>query len=401
MSTNKMENRGPIKLLKSQDRFLIPITAQVRSKQKLKSPYSGTISKLPSSGVKKETMTSVNANGSRKLLKSPNFKIYSSRRFGSSVSSSCASIYRTYYAKNCTNNKLQQIANQQLRFLYRSFGYNHSHKPVTDSIAKYSINPPRAEDCSVLRAKQAMELSSSIQRDLMPIDSDVKERISVKRVPKLIKDESHVSLLNENSLPIRERISVPNQRIPLHFLKEENFQKVQIPKTSAESRSKINPVKKTNITEEEEIPNLIKIAPAETYPNRRFRATTTVRQRKILECSAPEVQTHANLSPTKKKSFKNSTISGKNSITSHKSEKSSKRLDVSKRGYHKVNTPVVSTKNVRSSIPVRRLWQSNNQKRQTMRDPVPVPIAAVYVPDAFERKKETYFSIKNFLPRKY
>lgn len=123
--------------------------------------------------IRKKSGMAINASGSsKKLSKSPNLKIYATRRYGSSASSSRSSIFRNHDEKR----RHRQPYQSQLNFLVRSFHSGH----LADAYAKYLV-PSRNQQLkgNLGSLPEAMKVSLSIQNDLMIIDAVLRNRISV------------------------------------------------------------------------------------------------------------------------------------------------------------------------------------------------------------------------------
>ncbi|XP_075158292.1 uncharacterized protein LOC142231544 [Haematobia irritans] len=186
IATERPENKAPIRTFKSQQENayspskIVPQNFQYPAKKSKvnaspKLNHNRLMQFLDTNDqlnlqIKKKY--SVNSNATKKLLKSPNLKIYSSRRCSSSISSSRSSLFRRHDEKR----RQKQLYPSHLNFMLRSI---HSSQLV-DNITKY-IMPIRNQQMkgNLGSLPEALKVSSSIQNDLMAIDDVLRNRISV------------------------------------------------------------------------------------------------------------------------------------------------------------------------------------------------------------------------------
>ncbi|XP_053947614.1 uncharacterized protein LOC128856341 [Anastrepha ludens] len=204
----KPENKGPLRALRSQERDRVPLstnTSRTKSGTAASNPKAagGNVAATTSkNGVVSERLASnaaengrrsaiANLAAQRKLLKSsPNYKIYSSRRFGSSASSSNASIFR-----RSDERRRSKTQTAQLNYLLRTYA---TQLNARNTLSKQSVLPkfmvPARNQHMQSRTldvtpTHVVHLTSAIQRDLMPIDSEIKDRIALGR-PRLSKSSA-------------------------------------------------------------------------------------------------------------------------------------------------------------------------------------------------------------------
>lgn len=184
MAAPRAENKAPIRAFRSQetkDKERL-VARQSNIGQPTKAAKAPTAEQLLTAVMKSSKKGSAhNFVASKKLLKSPNYKIYGSRRFGSSASSSSASIFHRY-DKQRKNRSHQTV---QINYLLRSFGSlgtSTKNLGLNPAVAKYLV-PERNQHIQhpLGSLPQAMEISSNIQRDLMVIDNTLKDRISLAK----------------------------------------------------------------------------------------------------------------------------------------------------------------------------------------------------------------------------
>ncbi|XP_067636911.1 uncharacterized protein [Eurosta solidaginis] len=207
VATSKPENKAPIRALRSQERDRIPNSINVSRTKKgttaapnaigngagggasgvngmpaAAAATAGTGESLANNAAANNRRSAVaNLTAQRKLLKSsPNYKIYSSRRFGSSASSSNASIFRR-------NDERRRSTTQtaQLNYLLRTFATQiGTRKPLTSILPKFMVQArnQHIETRTVNELPSHMaQTATAIQRDLMPINSALKDRIAMGR----------------------------------------------------------------------------------------------------------------------------------------------------------------------------------------------------------------------------
>uniref|UniRef100_A0A1I8NMX1 Uncharacterized protein n=1 Tax=Stomoxys calcitrans TaxID=35570 RepID=A0A1I8NMX1_STOCA len=151
---------------------------------------------------KKYSITTNNAAAmleNRKFLKSPNLQIYSSRRYGSSASSSRSSLRRRHRHRQ---SPLKQVNN----FLN---SYHTGGGQLLDSFVKY-LMPSRNQQMkgNLGSLPEALRISSTIQNELMTLDGITRNRIAMG---------SHkVNNLTELSLKASEPIEIDRLRLWKH-----------------------------------------------------------------------------------------------------------------------------------------------------------------------------------------
>uniref|UniRef100_W8C508 Uncharacterized protein n=1 Tax=Ceratitis capitata TaxID=7213 RepID=W8C508_CERCA len=208
----KPENKGPIRALKTQERARVPLSINVTRAKKAQnaSENAGATAGTVVGGVPASTAAAsatgerlaskaaannrrgavANLSAHRRLLKtsSPNYKIYSSRRFGSSASSSNASIFRR-------NEERRRSTTQtaQLNYLLRTYATQMRERAAISGntlIPKFMVSARNQHMATRVNGANipphVLQTSSIIQRELMPINSDVKDRIALGR-PRLTK----------------------------------------------------------------------------------------------------------------------------------------------------------------------------------------------------------------------
>lgn len=182
------ENKGPIRQLKSLD---VPppaqktFTASQPVPNKVKQPITAhavksngaerLINAMVSNSFKRANTSNLVAN--KKLLKSPNLKIYGSRRFGSSASSSSASILR----RNEDRRRSNRMQTAQLHSLAKSLALQNppAHYATNTAVSKYFAAARNQHmDATMANSPRPAAVADAIQRDLMSIDSSIKTRIA-------------------------------------------------------------------------------------------------------------------------------------------------------------------------------------------------------------------------------
>ncbi|XP_018801559.1 PREDICTED: uncharacterized protein LOC108976741 [Bactrocera latifrons] len=201
----KPENRGPIRALKMQERTRVPLSINVTRSKKgpAASNATGTGSaaataaasggtainpageRLASNAAANNRRGAVaNLSAHRRLLKSsPNYKIYGSRRFGSSASSSNASIFRRNEERRRTSTQTAQ-----LNYLLRTYATQAKERKAfaTSTIMPKFMVSARNQHMAARATTESLpahviQTASAIQRDLMPINSVIKDRIALGR----------------------------------------------------------------------------------------------------------------------------------------------------------------------------------------------------------------------------
>lgn len=202
IATAKPENRGPIRALKMQERSRVPLSINVtRTKKGATAPNAtGT---APTAGASAGTAANpagerlasnaaannrrgalANLSAHRRLLKSsPNYKIYGARRFGSSASSSNASIFRR-------NEERRRSSTQtaQLNYLLRTYATQASERKgfaASTIMPKFMVSARNQHMATRAKTESlpahVIQTASAIQRDLMPVNSILKDRIALGR----------------------------------------------------------------------------------------------------------------------------------------------------------------------------------------------------------------------------
>ncbi|KAM7348226.1 uncharacterized protein ACRADG_007641 [Cochliomyia hominivorax] len=179
VASPRTENMGPLRAFKCQQgqkpvATITPLTTPPKkSTTKLKSAEN-LINSLKLSNKNNQQMankfsasTSVGPN--KRFIKSPNYKIYKSHRFGSSASSSRSSIFR----KHDDRKRLKSSYPSQINYLIRSF-HNGQFEPT---YARY-LMPARNQqlEASLGSIPDAVKFSLDIQNDLMKIDNFTKNQ---------------------------------------------------------------------------------------------------------------------------------------------------------------------------------------------------------------------------------
>ncbi|XP_017475455.1 PREDICTED: uncharacterized protein LOC108365805 [Rhagoletis zephyria] len=199
----KPENKGPLRALKSQERVRTPLNINVLRAKKGAAANNtpgdgnaGTAAVNSGGGVVGERLASnaaansrrgavANLTAQRKLLKSsPNYKIYTSRRFGSSASSSNASIFRR---NDVPQRRRSTTQTAQLNYLLRTYA---TQLNAPSAFTKQSVLPKfmisarnqhMQSRTEVATPSHVAHLVSAIQRDLLPINTEIKNRIALGR----------------------------------------------------------------------------------------------------------------------------------------------------------------------------------------------------------------------------
>ncbi|XP_036234387.2 uncharacterized protein [Bactrocera oleae] len=201
----KPENRGPIRALKMQERTRIPLSINVTRSKKgaAASNATGTGSAAATAGTSGGTAVNpagerlasnaaannrrgavANLSAHRRLLKSsPNYKIYGSRRFGSSASSSNASIFRRNEERRRTSTQTAQ-----LNYLLRTYATQAKERKAfaMNSIMPKFMVSARNQHMATRTTTESLpahviQTASAIQRELMPVNSVIKDRIALGR----------------------------------------------------------------------------------------------------------------------------------------------------------------------------------------------------------------------------
>ncbi|XP_011205172.2 uncharacterized protein LOC105227510 [Bactrocera dorsalis] len=201
----KPENRGPIRALKMQERTRVPLSINVTRSKKgaAASNATGTGGAAATAGASGGTGVNpagerlasnaaannrrgavANLSAHRRLLKSsPNYKIYGSRRFGSSASSSNASIFRRNEERRRTSTQTAQ-----LNYLLRTYATQAKERKAfaTNSIMPKFMVSARNQHMAARATTESLpahviQTTSAIQRDLMPVNSMIKDRIALGR----------------------------------------------------------------------------------------------------------------------------------------------------------------------------------------------------------------------------
>ncbi|XP_073829597.1 uncharacterized protein [Musca autumnalis] len=195
IAAERPENKAPIRTFKSQQLAeqqasrIVPQTTTGLAKKSARSKppklnherliqILGTCNQNNQQIRKKSTSTISSVLAQKKAIKSPNLKIYGSRRYGSSASSSRSSLFRRHDDKR---QRQRQASHQpQLNIISRSMHSSGGGYLLHDSIAK-CLMPLRNQHvkANLGSLPEAMRVSSSIQNDLMAIDAVLRKRISV------------------------------------------------------------------------------------------------------------------------------------------------------------------------------------------------------------------------------
>ncbi|XP_037809476.1 uncharacterized protein LOC119602175 [Lucilia sericata] len=183
VSTPRTENKGPLRTYKSQERnttlnTITPTNGFVkRSTTKLKQQNNSLVQTLKNSNKNNQQMASkfagANLMTNKRLLKSPNYKIYKSRRFGSSASSSRSSLFRRYDERR----RQRQNFPTPINYLIRSF---HTSQ-LEPTYARY-LMPVRNQqlEANLGSIPDAIKISTNIQNDLMHIDAAMRCKVAKK-----------------------------------------------------------------------------------------------------------------------------------------------------------------------------------------------------------------------------
>ncbi|XP_065365230.1 uncharacterized protein LOC135958262 [Calliphora vicina] len=181
VATPRVENKGPLRAFKSQERptpltTIKPIADSMKkSNTKLKPQVNNLINSLKVSNKNNQQMASkfagANLMPNKRLLKTPNYKIYKSRRFGSSASSSRSSLFRRYDERR----RQRQNYPAQINYLIRSF-HTSQFEPT---YARY-LMPVRNQqvEANLGSIPDAIKFSTTIQNDLMAIDTVTRNKVA-------------------------------------------------------------------------------------------------------------------------------------------------------------------------------------------------------------------------------
>ncbi|XP_054086883.1 uncharacterized protein LOC105210553 [Zeugodacus cucurbitae] len=203
----KPENRGPLRALKMQERNRVPLSINVtRTKKGAATATANATStgnapaaagasggtaaapageRLASNAAANNRRGAVaNLSAHRKLLKSsPNYKIYGTRRFGSSASSSNASIFRRNEERRRTSTQTAQ-----LNYLLRTYATQAKERKAFANatiMPKFMVSARNQHMSTRVHSESlpphVIQTATAIQRDLMPIDSMIKDRIALGR----------------------------------------------------------------------------------------------------------------------------------------------------------------------------------------------------------------------------
>lgn len=137
-------------------------------------------------GVPKTRQASAVAalTANRRLLKNSNgyYKIVSNRRFGSSASSSCGSIFKRHDDRQRVSSFKRTTNGGFIERLYNTQSMNEPKSSLANlSSSKYLLSLRNQKIPGALGSvAEALKVSTNIQQELMPIDQAVRERISIK-----------------------------------------------------------------------------------------------------------------------------------------------------------------------------------------------------------------------------
>lgn len=185
VATPRAENKGPLRVLKSQEThsplIVVPTKVSAQKDLKVKQRHGKQIlNGLKLSNLNNLQIASnfagINLSPNRNFIKSPNYKIYKSRRFGSSASSSRSSLFRRYEER-----KRQRINYPaQINYLIRSF-----HTSKLEPIYARYLMPARNQhvEARLGSIPDAVKFSSDIQSDLLPVDSFIRSSLYIDGKP--------------------------------------------------------------------------------------------------------------------------------------------------------------------------------------------------------------------------
>uniref|UniRef100_A0A1B0A303 Uncharacterized protein n=1 Tax=Glossina pallidipes TaxID=7398 RepID=A0A1B0A303_GLOPL len=188
MASARLENVGPVRSFRNQAPITIPeIKPKPIKKQKVVQRQEKLLSLLGtaekhSTQIKKNSVA--NLGSGKKLLKSPNCKIYGSRRFGSSASSSHTSLFRRHDDRHSQRH-------YPINYLLRSFNTGQFDRTLTKSLVESRNQNVEGRLGSV---QDAEKFSSMMLNDLMVVDKAVLRRLSAGAKAKSTKKETHFTV---------------------------------------------------------------------------------------------------------------------------------------------------------------------------------------------------------------
>uniref|UniRef100_A0A1I8MB54 Uncharacterized protein n=1 Tax=Musca domestica TaxID=7370 RepID=A0A1I8MB54_MUSDO len=251
IAAERPENKAPIRTFKSQQMTeehtnrIVPQTMYAPLKKSARSKPTklnherlikilGTSSTQSNQQIRKKSTATINSVFyQKKPLKSPNLKIYGSRRYGSSASSSRSSLFRRNEAKRRQH---QSVNQNQMHFMSRAYHSGHLH----DSIAK-CLMPLRNQQVkgNLGCLPEAMRVSSTIQNDLMAIDEVLRNRISVNGGRKTI-DTPQLKMSMENDRLKVWKHPPPLEKFPIHKINELLAKSSQNPVKTLPEKPRLN-----------------------------------------------------------------------------------------------------------------------------------------------------------------
>uniref|UniRef100_A0A1A9W407 Uncharacterized protein n=1 Tax=Glossina brevipalpis TaxID=37001 RepID=A0A1A9W407_9MUSC len=188
MASARLENMGPVRSFRNQAPITIPeIKPKPIKKQKIVQRQEKLLSLLGtaekhSTQIKKNSVA--NLGSGKKLLKSPNCKIYGSRRFGSSASSSHTSLFRRHDDRHSQRH-------YPINYLLRSFNTGQFDRTLTKNLVESRNQNVEGRLGSV---QDAEKFSSMMLNDLMVVDKAVLRRLSAGARTKSTKKETHFTV---------------------------------------------------------------------------------------------------------------------------------------------------------------------------------------------------------------
>lgn len=201
MAAARMENRAPLRNLQEAQKNIKQRETILQVEKRVKKSTPSNIDEVlllnTVMNATRNRMRSNNSDMTKKLLKPPTYKIYNSRRFGSSASSSSGSLFRRRNSGRKSDAK--HVASvHAFKQLKKSFTMIHGPRKKTSNLLQPKllesvVRTPGNQHVRLPRPAptKPMQVMSNIQNDLMAIDNLIKNRLHNDSAAKVGKPLSH------------------------------------------------------------------------------------------------------------------------------------------------------------------------------------------------------------------